>query len=636
MNLHKKHPCRAIATKKITKKKHGGKNIFSWEEDCKSDIESITKFISETTTLAFKSMNKKPKKINSSKNKSRKESKKTFKNKTKPLIFSSECSKKTYETSTHESTSPMISPRDSKCITREYKSGGLSENLSSIFTNSEVESGENDETLSITIGSTLKEEQYIIQKKLGSGAFSTVWLAWDKQHDKHVALKVQNCSRDCLKVAQEEIKIHQEVAACRKKDGEVAVVTLLDHFDYNVSQNRKHVCMVFEYLGDNLLTLIKANKHKGLPLYVVKGITKYILVGLNYLHNDLKIIHTDLKPENILLTSPLDPHHDPRIFFTRKSDNISTKNIKKNFKKYMPKREKKLNDFYHKSKNHHQYHKHDNYYNKNLQKLNLVQNSFEPPLLTNTLEIDNCANDRDKMTMIEVQSYLEQDERLAIDSDPDIARNDNTNIEFKTPSPNHKVEYPQTSTYLYGESPHELGLLDLRCKIIDLGSACWTHKILTSDIQTRPYRCPEVVLGCNYSTSADMWSFGCLVFELATGNTLFDPQTGGSEYNRDEDHLAQMMEILGPIPKSLIEKGANAHHYFTKNGKLKHTKPSGHFPIHKLLVNEYGFDEINAKEFAKFILPLLELNPNKRPNAACCLEHPWLKYSTMDSPQHLV
>ncbi len=31
-----------------------------------------------------------------------------------------------------------------------------------------------------------------------------------------------------------------------------------------------------------------------------------------------------------------------------------------------------------------------------------------------------------------------------------------------------------------------------RCKLVDFGNACWTHKHFTDDIQTRQYRSPEV------------------------------------------------------------------------------------------------------------------------------------------------
>ena len=40
------------------------------------------------------------------------------------------------------------------------------------------------------------------------------------------------------------------------------------------------------------------------------------------------------------------------------------------------------------------------------------------------------------------------------------------------------------------------------------------------------YRCPEVIIGSKYDTSADMWSFACIIFEMLTGDLLFDPRAG--------------------------------------------------------------------------------------------------------------
>lgn len=48
-------------------------------------------------------------------------------------------------------------------------------------------------------------------------------------------------------------------------------------------------------------------------------------------------------------------------------------------------------------------------------------------------------------------------------------------------------------------------------KIADLGNATWTDHHFTDDIQTRQYRCPEVILGAKWGTSADVWSAACLV-----------------------------------------------------------------------------------------------------------------------------
>lgn len=65
-----------------------------------------------------------------------------------------------------------------------------------------------------------------------------------------------------------------------------------------------------------------------------------------------------------------------------------------------------------------------------------------------------------------------------------------------------------------------------RVKTVDFGNACWVNEHFTSDIQTRQYRSPEVILGAEYQTSVDLWSMACITFELATGDLLFDPKEG--------------------------------------------------------------------------------------------------------------
>jgi serine/threonine-protein kinase SRPK3 len=87
-------------------------------------------------------------------------------------------------------------------------------------------------------------------------------------------------------------------------------------------------------------------------------------------------------------------------------------------------------------------------------------------------------------------------------------------------------------------------------KIVDFGNACWTYKHFTDDIQTRQYRSPEVLLGAKYDTPCDLWSLACVLFELATGDFLFDPRSGEA-WDRDEDHLALMLELLGRMPRKV-------------------------------------------------------------------------------------
>ena len=55
-------------------------------------------------------------------------------------------------------------------------------------------------------------------------------------------------------------------------------------------------------------------------------------------------------------------------------------------------------------------------------------------------------------------------------------------------------------------------------------------------------------------------------FELATGDYLFEPHSG-ENYSRDEDHLAHIIELLGPVPRAIALMGKYSSEFFTKRGK---------------------------------------------------------------------
>jgi hypothetical protein len=159
--------------------------------------------------------------------------------------------------------------------------------------------------------------------------------------------------------------------------------------------------------------------------------------------------------------------------------------------------------------------------------------------------------------------------------------------------------------------------------IVDLGNACWVDKHFSEDIQTRQYRCPEVILGSPYDTSADMWSLGCIVFELLTGDLLFDPRAG-DDYDRDEDHLAMFQELLGKMNKKIALGGKYSKSFFNKKGDLKHINKLNFWGLDEVLIEKYGFDQKTAEEITDFVTPLLSFNTKKRATADECLEHPWL------------
>ena len=58
-------------------------------------------------------------------------------------------------------------------------------------------------------------------------------------------------------------------------------------------------------------------------------------------------------------------------------------------------------------------------------------------------------------------------------------------------------------------------------RLIDFGSATFDAEHHSTVVSTRHYRAPEVILELGWSHHCDMWSIGCIMFELYRGHTLF-------------------------------------------------------------------------------------------------------------------
>lgn len=165
---------------------------------------------------------------------------------------------------------------------------------------------------------------------------------------------------------------------------------------------------------------------------------------------------------------------------------------------------------------------------------------------------------------------------------------------------------------------------DFHVKIADLGNGCWVNRHFTNDIQTRQYRCPEVILGLPYGTASDIWSCACMIFELLTGDFLFEPRTG-RRYDKNEDHVAQMIELLGKIPKKMIQNGKYSNEIFNPKYELNHIRKLESWPLPAVLHEKYKFAEREAEGIASFLLPMLEYDSKSRATASECLKHPWLQ-----------
>lgn len=82
-----------------------------------------------------------------------------------------------------------------------------------------------------------------------------------------------------------------EISKRSTHPGKHHVLQLLDHF-HHVGPNGNHVCLVFDVLGPHLgHQAVKFERYRT-PVKAAKGIARQVLLGLDFLHGECRIIHT--------------------------------------------------------------------------------------------------------------------------------------------------------------------------------------------------------------------------------------------------------------------------------------------------------------------------------------------------------
>ncbi|OAX80504.1 CMGC/SRPK protein kinase [Emergomyces africanus] len=230
----------------------------------------------------------------------------------------------------------------------------------------------------------------------------------------------------------------------------------------------------------------------------------------------------------------------------------------------------------------------------------------------------------------------------------------NSHLEQRSPM-DYKIDSTAAGRHVY-RCHNDFGTLrNLRNipKIVDFGSAnrldsqnhCGIYPI-----QPYPYCAPEVILGCGWETSADIWNFGVLLWDIIPQKELFR-QVRDKEGRYDaKAHLAEMIALFGPPPPKLI---ARYHHmrdskwpkpikkqedgklctsageyfggpFFDKDGKYLYEDL---IPDRKLAdtIPSRLLEEGDKEGFLSFVKMMLAWRPEERKTARELAEHPFLQ-----------
>lgn len=153
-------------------------------------------------------------------------------------------------------------------------------------------------------------------------------------------------------------------------------------------------------------------------------------------------------------------------------------------------------------------------------------------------------------------------------------------------------------------------------KITDFGTALCDHeKHKTFNIVTRHYRPPEVILMHPYNKSVDMWSLGCIIYELITLNVLFNPDKNNN-ISRNSHHIALFIKTFGNIPNHIIKNSKKKYRYFDLNNSsyiyLFQYLIGKKISLSKIFTDYWNIQKKEVVFYTKLIKPLFDYDPKKR------------------------
>ncbi|KAL2509362.1 Serine/threonine-protein kinase AFC1 [Forsythia ovata] len=161
-------------------------------------------------------------------------------------------------------------------------------------------------------------------------------------------------------------------------------------------------------------------------------------------------------------------------------------------------------------------------------------------------------------------------------------------------------------------------------KLIDFGSTTFENQDHSYVVSTRHYRAPEVILGLGWNYPCDMWSIGCILVELCSGEALF-------QTHENLEHLAMMERVLGPLPQHMMMRAdRQAEKYFRRGAKLdwpegatsrESMRAVWKLPCLQNLIMQHV--DHSAGDLINLLQGLLQYDPAERLKAREALSHPF-------------
>jgi len=168
---------------------------------------------------------------------------------------------------------------------------------------------------------------------------------------------------------------------------------------------------------------------------------------------------------------------------------------------------------------------------------------------------------------------------------------------------------------------------NIKIKLSDFGT-CRKIDHNKYDIQTRYYRAPEIIMGYKYNENCDMWSVGCTIYELLTGEILFNPDKE-LRFSRNKFHLCKMITSLGKIPKELMDHSIYKIDFFTNSGLIKGTYDIKYDSLDHSIIKKMGSREDMTQDkiflTIDIIRQMLDYYPMNRPSPKLALDHKWFQ-----------